>query len=211
MFSHYIVMEIKKYFDIAKEDLSKNKDLYIIARKLFLDYPNYTASYYDQHDIEFEIKNKISIFFNIPFHCIHICGSSKTGKSFFKHTNFDKKNSDFDIAIISSSLYTKYLEIIFKYTDGFKIKTKFPRKKYNGKFIDGKEHFLQYINIGYFRPDLMPQCKEKDEWFRFFNQISEEYIQYFKNINAGIYLSQTFFEHKQFPSIYKSTEYIFEE
>ena len=203
-------MQSKYYFDTIKNDLQNGKDKYDIARKLFISFPNYTAIEYEQHSIEFEIKNEISKFFNTPFHTIHACGSSKTGKSLFKHNDFDKKTSDFDIAIISPELYTKYFEISFTTTKGFTDSTPFTRNR-RGKVINVKQEFLSYLNIGYFRPDLMPYCTDRSNWFKFFSILSEKYIQYFNGINAGIYLSPTFFEHKQFAALDKSLEFNFEE
>lgn len=210
-------MDAKYYFDTIRNDLENGKDRYDIARKIFTSFPNYTAVKYDQHSVEFEIKNEVSNHFHIPFHTIHLCGSAKTGKSLYKHHDFDKAESDFDLAIISPELYTKYLENAFKQTKGFTDSTTFHRKKkYNRNtkenyYINTKDEFLSYLNIGYFRPDLMPKGKIKEAWFSFFSQLSEKYIQYFSGINAGIYLSETFFEHKQFAALDKSLEFNFEE
>ena len=57
--------------------------------------------------------------------------------------------------------------------------------------------FVSYLAKGMIRPDLMPRCKEKDEWFEFFNRLSSDYYQLFKNINGGIYADYYFFEDKQ--------------
>ncbi|HAV2938900.1 TPA: hypothetical protein JH909_002540, partial [Acinetobacter baumannii] len=189
-------MDAKYYFETIKNDLAIGKDRYDIARKIFTSFPDYTAIKYDQHSVEFEIKNEVSNHFHIPFHSIQLCGSAKTGKSLYKHHDFDKTKSDFDLAIISPELYTKYFEVAFKQTQAFKDATTFPRKKkWNKELqrhinVNVKDEFLSYLNIGYFRPDLMPKSKDRTEWFSFFNHLSEKYIQYFSNINAGIYLSQ---------------------
>ncbi|MDW5469984.1 hypothetical protein R7J45_20350, partial [Acinetobacter baumannii] len=85
-------------------------------------------------------------------------------------------------------LYTKYFEVAFKQTQAFKDATTFPRKKkWNKELqrhinVNVKDEFLSYLNIGYFRPDLMPKSKDRTEWFSFFNHLSEKYIQYFSNI-----------------------------
>ena len=78
-------------------------------------------------------------------------------------------------------------------------------------YVNAKDEFLSYLNIGYFRPDLMPNCLDRLSWFRFFSTLSEKYIQYFNGINAGIYLSPTFFLYKQFTALDKSLEFNFEE
>lgn len=210
-------MDAKYYFDTIRKDLEDGKSHYEISRKIFSSFPNYTAIHYDQHNIEFEIKNDVSAHFNIPFHTIQLCGSAKTGKSLYKHHDFDKNESDFDLAIISPELYTRFFELTFKQTDGFTDARSFPRQpRWNKELkkkipVNVKDEFLSYLNIGYFRPDLMPKSSYKDDWFSFFNQLSEKYAQYFYNINAGIYLSQIFFEHKQFAALNKSLEFNFEE
>lgn len=210
-------MDAKYYFETIKNDLENGKDRYDIARKIFTSFPNYTAIQYDQHSVEFEIKNEVSKHFHIPFHSIQLCGSAKTGKSLYKHHDFNKIASDFDLAIISPELYTKYFEIAFKQTHAFTNATTFPRQKRWDKklkkhiYVNVRDEFLSYLNIGYFRPDLMPQGEDKTAWFTFFNYLSERYIKYFCNINAGIYLSQTFFENKQFAALDKSLEFNFED
>ncbi len=52
----------------------------------------------------------------------------------------------------------------------------------------------------------MPYCPEKEDWFSFFNKLSQNYRCLFKSINAGIYQSQCFFEIKQSDLIEKYRE-----
>lgn len=43
----------------------------------------------------------------------------------------------------------------------------------------------------------MPSCGERADWNKFFGKLSGDNTDLFKNINAGIYASQYFFESKQ--------------
>lgn len=47
----------------------------------------------------------------------------------------------------------------------------------------------------------MPTGKKRLNWLKFFGQLSSKNKDLFKSINAGIYLSQTFFEFKQTSNI----------
>jgi hypothetical protein len=42
----------------------------------------------------------------------------------------------------------------------------------------------------------MPNCEQKNDWFKFFNQLGAKHANWFKGINGGIFLSETFFEVK---------------
>lgn len=199
--------EASNYFNSIKKDHVNSIDKRYTSRKIFLSYPTYIFLRDKNFDIEFEIKDKISNFFKVPIYSIHFCGSAKTGRSLFKHTDFNPIKSDLDVAIISSELFVEYFEISFNATKGFKDLTPFNRIK--GRSME--PGFKQYLNIGYFRPDLMPNCGEKTAWNDFFNEISNTYSKYFSNINAGIFLSQLFFEYKQIAALDKSIEYKFQE
>ena len=172
-----------------------------IVRKIYLTYP--TAALVSNEERQFQILNEISEHFNIPIMNIQVVGSAKTGYSFHKKTTFNSLTSDLDIAIIDSSLFLIYTECVFKITNGFTDRSEFP-------IYDGTSTYQQYINCiakGIFRPDLMPSGKKRLNWLKFFGQLSSKNKDLFKSINAGIYLSQTFFEFKQTSNI---TEYILE-
>lgn len=169
----------------------------LIVRKLYLCYPTYAFIGEDiNYDIQFEIFNSISEFFDIPITSIKVAGSGQTGYSYHKKKEFEVGKSDLDIAIIDLSLYNKYIEICYNNTNGLRDYTKFRDQ-------DTFKQYCKNLARGLFRPDLMPRCKEKSEWFEYFGKLSEKYFKEFKNINAGIYASQKFFEHKQAESIDK--------
>lgn len=149
------------------------------------------------YDKQFDIYNQISEHFNIPISNINAAGSGQTGYSFYKKTEFKEGESDLDIAIIDLNLFNKYIEIVYKNTNGLRDQSKF-------KNPHSYKQYCSYLAKGIFRPDLMPSCKEKSEWFGFFNKLSQKYFELFKDINAGIYASQQFFEFKQAESLDES-------
>lgn len=158
-----------------------------IVRKVYLTYP--TVALIGDEERQFEILNEISDFFSIPINNIHVAGSAKTGMSFHKNTPFEAKISDLDIAIIDPDLFRYYSEYVFKHTKGFKNRTGFSPGNFN--------QYTEYISKGIFRPDLMPSGVKKAEWFAFFGKLSNKHNDLFETINAGIYMSQLYFEYKQ--------------
>ncbi|MCG8208375.1 hypothetical protein [Tenacibaculum finnmarkense] len=168
----------------------------IIARKIYLSFP--TNVFVGKEELQFEITNSIANQFKVPLTAIQIVGSAKTGYSYHKNKEFQPGESDLDISIVSKDLFTNYAETVLVETKGFKDLSSFARNR------DGKSNFdsyKTYINKGIFRPDLMPSCDAKNKWFNFFNKLSEKHFELFGSINAGIYLSQKFFEFKQADNI----------
>lgn len=183
------------HLESIEEGLKANRPHNEIVRKIYLTYP--TNVLVGNEERQFQILNEISEYFNVPITNIQVVGSSKIGYSFHKRTKFNSLTSDLDIAIIDGNLFQQYTEWVFKNTDGFADRTGFP-------FLDGKSTYQQYINYvakGIFRPDLMPTGKKRLNWLKFFGQLSSKNKDLFKSINAGIYLSQTFFEFKQTSNI----------
>ncbi len=188
--THFYMNHIEAIEKSLKEKLSYRE----IVRKIYLTYP--TKALVDREELQYEIFNEISTHFCIPINHIQVCGSSKVGRSFHKDAQFTPKFSDLDIAIIDSSLFLKYAEIVFNETKGFMDLTKFTNKD-----VNNFDNYSNYIAKGIFRPDYMASCKERAEWHRFFHTLSLKHNDYFKSINAGIYLSQVFFEYKQTANI----------
>lgn len=164
----------------------------VIARKVYLSFPTYI--FIGNEELEFELLNSISNFFKIPYTSVQVVGSSKTGFSYYKNKDFIKGESDLDIAIVDENLFIEYCEIILRETNGFKDISNFGRTKDGDSNFDS---YKTYITKGIFRPDLMPNCEARKKWFVFFNKLSSKYFELFSDINAGIYLSQKFFEYKQ--------------
>jgi len=162
-----------------------------IVRKVYLVYP--TKAFIGDEERQYNILNEISCFFEIPIMSVQVAGSAKTGRSFHKQREFKAGNSDLDIAIIDSNLFQKYMEIVFKDTKGYSVRSSFPVR-------DGKstaDEYIAYLTKGIFRADLMPSGEARKSWNKFFGSLSRKHGDLFKTINAGIYMSQLFFEKKQ--------------
>ena len=57
--------------------------------------------------------------------------------------------------------------------------------------------FVENFGRGFFRPDLMPNCTFKSDWFKFFQDLTRRYQNNFKSVNASVYSSLHFFQMKQ--------------
>lgn len=162
-----------------------------IVRKVFLTYP--TKALVGDEERQFDILNAVSDYFNVPITCIHVAGSAKLGHSVHKKTPFTPGQSDLDLAIIDSRLFTWHLELGLRLSKGYSDGTTFPLR-------DGKstaDEYLQYLARGIFRPDLMPVGVERANWSNFFGLITAKHTAVFRSISAAIYLSQGCFESKQ--------------
>lgn len=179
------------YLISIDKGLEDKKPFAEIVRKVFLTFP--TLALVGDEERQFEISNAISQYFNVPITSIQVVGSAKTGQSFHKPSRFTPKKSDLDVAIIDTDLFVRYSESVYKLTDGFTDKTTFSKHDGTSNFNE----YVRYISKGIFRPDLMPTCTKRANWNKFFGLLSSKHKDLFKSINAGIYLSQTYFEHKQ--------------
>lgn len=182
--------------DIHKIAIEAGSSNYGNVKKVFLSYPcNY---FLDHPDVQFEIFNKISCEFKIPFSSIRISGSAQTGYSFIKKRPFIEKESDLDVAIIDARLFQQLLEQCYERSEGFRPDL-FPTEIGTSKSL--RNQFMNYSGRGIIRPDLMPMGPEKQKIWSFFNRLSNEYSERFKNISAGIYISETIYTLKQRSSL----------
>ena len=187
---------LMNYLDSIQSGLDGRKKHIEIARKIFLSHP--TSAFKDKEEKQFEILNEVSDYFKIPITNIQVVGSSKRGQSFHKKTSFTPKSSDLDLAIIDSNLFVYFTELVYSSTKGFTDLSKFSRNKTG---ISNYDEYTQYLLKGIFRADLMPIGEIRAEWSMFFGKLSSKHNDLFKSINAGIYLSQRFFEIKQTSAI----------
>jgi len=170
--------------------VSKSVPHRTIARRLFLY--EFSQVFSTNQDRGFSILNSICERFKLPFSAVKVVGSAHTGYSYFSQKDFVLGESDLDIAIISSSLFQHYAQEVYWLTYRYSDLSKFPRK--GGLSV--AQDFRNYLSCGHFRPDLMPDCALKTDWWGFFNRLSNEHSELFGNINAGVYLSEVFFEMK---------------
>lgn len=181
-------MKSSVYRERINEGLQAGIPYSEIVREVYLSYP--TFSFADLPKKEFLIKNAISNKFGLDIFSIHFGGSAKTGESYHKDSKFCAGKSDLDAAIISSGLFTKYLEITCEITKNFSDLTSFKIKSTQ------VEIFRSYLQRGVLIPEFMPQCPERTEWISFFNNLSQGNTDIFDNINCWIYSSQKLFELK---------------
>jgi hypothetical protein len=183
--------EAKKKLDAKIQTmLSLSPPLRFVARRLFL----YDSALVFANDQErgFSILNAVCEHFKVPFSSVRIVGSAQTTYTYYKERDFVPGTSDLDVAIVNSPLFQYYSQEIYWLTRGYSDLTQFPRP--NG--ISTARGFRDYLSEGYFRPDLMPNCAMKTNWFGFFNRLTNNHAGLFSSINAGIYLSEGFFEMK---------------
>ena len=179
------------HLESIEKGLQDKRPYVEIIRKVYLTYP--TMALMGNEEKQFSILNEISNFFKIPINNIHVVGSAKTGKSFHKNSAFMPKTSDLDIAIIDSELFQYYSEWAFEQSRGFKNQSAFPVQNGISTYI----MYSTFIAKGIFRPDLMPNGDKRAKWLEFFGQLSFKHKDLFSTINAAVYLSQVYFEHKQ--------------
>jgi predicted nucleotidyltransferase len=150
-------------------DLENDDKLIDYCRKYVLHGTPYL--FLNREDDYYEFRKRIANKFNIAFNDVFITGSAKLGFSPQKEKLFDS-DSDVDVAIVSHSLYEEILEYIRRY----QMQLRLDRKSINEKELAMYHKFLEYMAIGWIRPDKLPisfQVKDfKDDWFDFFKSIS---------------------------------------
>ena len=162
----------------------------VIARRLFLY--DFADVFKQDEDRGFQILSEICDKYKLPFSAVRVVGSAQTGYSYYSKRDFVSGSSDLDVAIISSSLFQEYSQQVYWLTNRYSDGTKFRRVE----GVSVVRSFRDYLSSGMFRPDLMPECPLRTDWFSFFNKLSNKHADLFRNINAGIYLSEGFFEMK---------------
>jgi hypothetical protein len=162
----------------------------VVARRLYLyDFATIFAA---NPERGFAIVSAISDKWQVPFTSVKFTGSAQTGYTYYKGRDFLVGDSDLDVAIIDPNLFRQWSEKVYWLTQAYTDLSNFPRIEGNSVAQD----FRYQLSSGYFRPDFMPTSAAKSEWISFFNRLSNGYTDLFKNINAGVYMSEAFFEIK---------------
>lgn len=149
----------------------------------------------NREDEYYDFRKRIANNFNISFNEVFITGSAKLGFSPLKEKQFDYE-SDIDVAIVSNCLYEEILESIRCY----QMELRKARRSITTKEIDMYHSFLEYVAIGWIRPDKLPiffQIQDmKNNWFNFFKSISynKSEVGNYK-VSAGVFKSYLCFEH----------------
>jgi hypothetical protein len=186
-----VTTEAKKALDgKIKAMVAASSPHRVIARRLFLY--DFADVFKQDEDRGFQILSEICDKYKLPFSAVRVVGSAQTGYSYYSKRDFVSGSSDLDVAIISSSLFQEYSQQVYWLTNRYSDGTKFRRVE----GVSVVRSFRDYLSSGMFRPDLMPECPLRTDWFSFFNKLSNKHADLFRNINAGIYLSEGFFEMK---------------
>lgn len=147
-----------------------------------------------REDDFYAFRKRIAEKFNVSFHEVFVVGSAKLGFSPFKKKEFDY-NSDIDVAIISTRLFDMFMESIY----GYQMSLRQSRKSVTENELSMYHKFLEYIAIGWLRPDKLPISfsikSTKTDWFEFFSSISNgrsEVGNY--EVTAGVYKNYRYLE-----------------
>ena len=147
---------------------------------------DYHAYYY--------FRKRIAEHFEINYFDIFIVGSAKLGFSPQKRKDFDL-DSDVDVAIASPTLF----EAMMQYIYDFQMSIRESRKSVTASEMRKYHDFLEYVAIGWIRPDKLPSSFQiesvRKEWFEFFLSLSygKSEIGNYK-VSAGVFKS---FAHLQ--------------
>ena len=108
-----------------------------------------------------KIRRKVSLHWDIPIRDVAICGSTLFGHSLYKGSDFNKSQSDLDLAIISPKIFVSIMEEVRTNTKNYKDKNRF----------NEPSHFdilLKYISQkGLINPFYLPRSKFKSAWTDF--------------------------------------------
>jgi len=149
----------------------------------------------------YQFKQKISSHLQIHHTEIFLVGSGKLGFSPHKGTNFSL-DSDIDIAIVAPGLWEKI------YLLGMDVEhaRRLFHISFHSKQADNYQKYLQYMAIGWVRPDLMPYALEmrtfKDDWFEFFKGLSHDGSEVGNyKVTAGVFRAHDHLERYSFSSM----------
>lgn len=124
-----------------------------------------------KEDAFYGFRKSIANQFKLNFHEVYIVGSAKLGFSPHKRKSFDF-DSDIDVAIVSKILFNQIMEHIRSY----QMELRTARLKVSSYELKMYHDFLEYVALGWIRPDKLPlsfQIRElKDKWFEYFDSIS---------------------------------------
>ncbi len=176
--------------EISKLD-STEKQCLFVQKYLFHGIP---CVFEDNEEKYFDFRNRIAQHFNIGFHEVFIVGSAKLGFSPHKNTEFSF-DSDVDVVLVNESLFEDFYRKIREYQYQFDDARSVVRDNEILMYND----FLRYLVKGWMRPDKLPisfQVKLlKNEWFEFFNSISngQSEIGNYK-VNGGLFKNYEYLE-----------------
>lgn len=137
----------------------------------------------------YQLREEVCENFSVEFSDVVMVGSGKLGFSLKQKKRFVSfgEDSDIDIAIVSAKLFNKIWEEAYLYKKSL---ADWPRA----------DTFFRYLSEGWIRPDKLPPSEYfsfTEEWWKFFNDVtnSGKYGPY--KIRAGLYYSHFFLKEYQ--------------
>jgi len=146
------------------------------------------AVFINREDEFYSFRKRVADKFDASFHEVYIVGSAKLGFSPLKDYKLFDLDSDIDVSIVSRDLFDRFLDEILK----FQMEYQAARKSITGREIRLYHRFLEYIALGWMRPDKLPLSFQVDDlkkdWFDFFGSLSygKSEVGNYK-VNAGVF------------------------
>ena len=146
-----------------------------------------------------QLVQSIAQCLSIPATDILVGGSAKLGYSLMHGNAFKPGESDLDLAIVNAELAQRFRAAVHRASDGLSRAQAFAPGILPGQrtAVQVRDLYASIEREGMIRPDLMPECPEKQLFLSLFAGLSQDYGDRFAEITGLIYQSREIFLHKQ--------------
>ena len=167
-----------------KEDLGLLSPIQIVRKHIIFG----ECCVLSQHEY-FDLRSKVADHFRLHPNEVLVVGSTKLGFSIVPNKQYHlfRDISDIDVALVSSTLFDEFWEQVFRY-------------KYEGSYWPEYNDFVHYFFRGWIRPDKLPRSPMfplRENWWNFFQTITNSGRYGGYNIRGGLYKSLFFLENYQ--------------
>lgn len=149
-------MQIEK-FQTALKNCDTDASLVDLCRRTVLH--GTPAVFSGREDDFYLFRKRIAEKFGVSFHEVYIVGSAKMGFSPFKQYKTFDLDSDIDVSIVSRNLFDRFLDEILR----FQMEYRAARKAVTRDEIKLYHEFLEYVALGWMRPDKLPLSFQVNE------------------------------------------------
>ena len=135
-----------------------------------------------------EIRRRISEYFDIPTRNLEIVGSAKLGFS-LSDERFGKpynNSSDIDIVIVSPELFAQFWNDLLYFDNRYYSLSTEQRLNLEDSYST--------VHKGYLSPDKLPKSERKEIWWKLFNELSNKPKFEYRKIRGRLFLSWKFVE-----------------
>ena len=137
----------------------------------------------------FDLRSEVADHFGLHPNEVLVVGSTKLGFSVAPHKQYRlfRDTSDIDVALVSSTLFDEFWKEAFRY-------------RYEGPYWPEYQDFVRYFFRGWIRPDKLPRSAMfslRENWWDFFQTITNSGRYGGYNIRGGLYKSHFFLENYQ--------------